>query len=242
MGLVSVCNQQEGYYNALWSNSKVVEPSAWALWDTIKAYTAGGGQFLEIGAGTRPRIPIADSFFLDLSPRAMEALSKREAHCAAGSAEALPFPDECFDLICAFEIVEHVPNDRAVLQETRRVLGDGQRFVFSVPLHMAFWTRYDELAGHVRRYDPSELDSLLKECGLPIEKYYVTFSPRNSWCRNGSAFLASKFWRLGVALEASVALPFYSWLDRRRGIVWKEGDFAEHTRRANNVIIVSRKS
>jgi SAM-dependent methyltransferase len=237
-----VRSQQQGYYNALWSNSKVVEPSAWALWDTIKAYTAGSGQFLEIGAGTRPRIPIADSFFLDLSPRAMEALSKREAHCAAGSAEALPFPEDCFDLICAFEIVEHVPNDRAVLLEARRVLKDGRRFVFSVPLHMAYWSRHDELAGHVRRYDPSELDALLRECGLPIEKYHVTLSPRNSWYRNGSALLASKFWRLSVALERSLALPFYCWIDRRRGIVWKEGHFAKHTRQANNVIIVCRKS
>jgi len=237
-----VCSQQERYYNALWSGSKVVEPSVWALWDTIKTYTTGQGQFLEIGAGTRPRIPIAGSFFLDLSPRAMEALGKREAHCAAGSADALPFPDDRFDLICAFEIVEHVPNDRAVLLEARRVLRDGQRFVFSVPLHMAYWSRHDELAGHVRRYDPAELASLLVECGLPIEKYYVTFSPTNSWYRNGSAFLASKFWRLGVALEASVALPFYCWLDRRRGIVWKEGSFAEHTSRANNVIIISRKT
>ena len=242
MGSLSVCSQQERYYNALWSNSKVVEPSAWALWDTIKTYTAGKGQFLEIGAGTRPRIPIAGSFFLDLSPRAMEALTKREAHCTAGSADALPFPDEQFDLICAFEIVEHVPNDRAVLLEANRVLRHGQRFVFSVPLHMSYWTRHDELAGHVRRYDPAELQSLLRECGLPIERYYVTFSPRNSWYRNGSAFLASKFWSLGVALERSVALPFYTWLDRRRGIVWKEGDFAGQTGRANNVIIVSRKS
>ncbi len=236
-----MCSQQEKYYNALWSNSKVVEPSSWALWDTIRAYTAGGGQFLEIGAGTRPRLPITGSFFLDLSARAMEALSNRAAHCAAGSAEALPFPDESFDLICAFEIVEHVPNDRAVLLEARRALKGGCRFVFSVPLHMAYWTGHDELAGHVRRYDPSELNSLLNECGLPIEKYYVTFSPRNSWFRNGSAFLASRFWNLSVALEGSVALPFYCWLDRRRGIAWKEGSFAEHTHRANNVIIVSRK-
>jgi SAM-dependent methyltransferase len=236
-----VRSQQERYYNALWSRSKVVDPSAWALWDTIVGYTRGKTRFLEIGAGNRPRIPIAGSYFLDLSPRAMEALSTRAAHCTAGSAEALPFPDGCFDLICAFEIVEHVPDDEAVLWEIARVLRDGERFVFSVPLHMEYWTRHDELAGHVRRYDPSALESLLGRYGLPIEQYTVTFSPRNTWYRNATALLASRFWNAGVALEGGMALPIYTWLDRRRGITWSQDGFAQGTRRANNVIIVSRK-
>jgi SAM-dependent methyltransferase len=236
-----VCNQQGRHYDALWSRCKVVEPSAWALWDTIRSYTADGGHFLEIGAGNRPRIPIAGSYFLDLSCSGLAALREKRAHCMAGSAEALPFPDGCFDLICAFEIVEHVPDDRSLLFEIGRVLKNGERFVFSVPLHMEYWSGHDELAGHARRYDPSELESLLAEYGLPIEKYQVTFSPHSTWYRNASAFLASRFWKLGLAMEASVALPVYSWLDRRRGIRWNEGLFAERTRRANNVIMVCKK-
>ena len=168
--------QQERYYNALWSRSKVVDPSAWALWETINVYTAGKSRFLEIGAGSRPRIPISGSYFVDLSSRAMEALKRRNGYCAAGSADHLPFPDEAFDLICAFEIVEHVPDDRAVLQEISRVLKNGERLVLSVPLHMQYWSRYDELAGHVRRYDPAALESLLADFALPIEKYSITFS------------------------------------------------------------------
>jgi len=236
-----VRNQQETYYNALWSRNKIVEPTAWALWDTIRQYMTGKTRFLEIGAGNRPRLHIAGSYFLDLSPRAMEALSGRDGFCTAGSAEALPFPDECFDLICAFEIVEHVPDDRAVLREIGRVLRRGEPFVFSVPLHMEYWTKHDELAGHVRRYDPISLEALLAHHGLPIEQYTVTSSPRNTWYRNASALLASRFWKPLVALEQGMALPIYSWLDRRRGITWNEGGFAQETQRANNVIIVCRK-
>jgi SAM-dependent methyltransferase len=238
-GIVST--EHRLYYDALWSRSRVVEPSMWALWDTVSAYVAERTHFLEIGAGTRPRIPIGGSYFVDLSPKALEALRRREGRCTAGTAEALPFPEEIFDLICAFEIVEHVPNDRAVLQEISRVLKRGERFIFSVPLHMEYWTRHDELAGHVRRYHPGELESLLAEHGLSIEKYNITISPRNSLYRNASAYLASRFWHLGVALEARMALPIYTWIDRRRGIKWEEGSFVENTSRANNVIIVCRK-
>lgn len=234
-------SEQRRYYDALWARSKVVEPSSWAMWYTIKLYTSRKTHFLEIGAGNRPRLPIAGSYFVDLSPRAMETLRQRDGRCLAGSAEALPFPDESFDLICAFEIVEHVPDDRAVLEETSRVLKIGERFIFSVPLHMEFWSNYDKLAGHVRRYDPVVLESLVDEHGFQIEKYNITISPGNPCCRNAAAYLASKFWRLGVALEERVALPIYTWIDRRRGIQWEEGRFPEDARGANNAIIVCRK-
>jgi len=238
----ALASTQQRYYNALWSRSKVVEPTAWALWQTISECLEGKGAVLEIGAGNRPRVPIDGSFFVDLSATAMEALSKRNGHCASASAEALPFVDGCFDLVCAFEIVEHVPDDQSLLREIERVLRPGERFFFSVPLHMEFWTNHDVLAGHVRRYNPAELESLLEEYGLPIERYNITMSPRNSLYRNTSARLVSKFWRLGVALEGWMALPAYSWLDRRRGMNWQYSNFAANARRANNVIVVCRKS
>jgi SAM-dependent methyltransferase len=232
---------QEKYYDALWSKTKVVEPSAWALWETISQYVAGKSHILEIGPGNRPRVPISGSYFVDLSARAMQALKARNGHCAAASGEALPFVDEAFDLICALEIVEHVPDDTSLLLEIGRVLKAEGRFVFSVPLHMAFWTRHDELAGHMRRYDPSALESLLPLFGLSIEEYCTTPSPRNTWYRNATALVASKFWGLAVMLESRMAIPAYSWIDRRRGITWQRGDFAQRTSGANNAIIVCRK-
>ena len=42
-------------------------------------------------------------------------------------------------------------------------------------------------------------------------------------------------------MEARVVLPVCCWLDRRNGVLWKDGDFADQTQGANNVIIVSRK-
>jgi SAM-dependent methyltransferase len=233
-------NQAE-YYDDLWSRTGVVEPWSWAMWDTITTYIAGKTHYLEIGAGNRPRVPVAGSYFVDLSPKAMQALRNRDGRCTVARAEALPFADERFDLVCAFEIVEHVPDDRALVQEISKVLKEDGRFIFSVPLHMEYWSRHDELAGHIRRYHPAALESLLGDYELAIERYSPTLSPRNSWYRNSTAYLAARFWRLGVALERRLALPIYTWLDRRRGIKWQEGRFPESTRNANSVIIVSTK-
>jgi hypothetical protein len=66
-------------------------------------------------------------------------------------------------------------------------------------------------------------------------------SPSNALYRNTSARLARRFWRLGVALEGRMAVPVYSWLDRRRGMNWKCSDFAGQARHANNAIIACRK-
>jgi SAM-dependent methyltransferase len=234
-------SDQRRYYDELWSKTKVVKPQAWAIWKTISSYAAGSRSLLEIGAGNRPRVPIAGSYFVDLSPAAMQALRVRAGRCTVAHAQSLPFHNEQFDLVCAFEIVEHVPDDRALLQEISRVLRPGGRFIFSVPLHMRYWSRHDQLAGHVRRYHPGALESLLADNELALDQYNVTLSPRNRLYRNATGYLASKFWRWGVALERSLALPIYTWLDRRRGIRWETGDFPQNTSKANNVILLCSK-
>jgi len=42
--------------------------------------------------------------------------------------------------------------------------------VFSVPIHASLWTGFDELVGHIRRYDPADLLTLLAANNLVLEK------------------------------------------------------------------------
>jgi hypothetical protein len=48
------------------------------------------------------------------------------------------YPDAAFDLILSSDVMEHVPDFRTALAETRRVLRPGGRHVFTVPV---VWTR-----------------------------------------------------------------------------------------------------
>jgi SAM-dependent methyltransferase len=89
---------------------------------------------------------------------------------ALGEITSLPFPDDTFDLVCAFDIVEHVEDDAQVFRELGRVARDDATIVFSVPLHPARWSAFDVLVGHVRRYDPVDLLATLGRHAFVVEQ------------------------------------------------------------------------
>lgn len=69
-----------------------------------------------------------------------------------------------FDYLAAFEVLEHIEPDLAVLTEWTACLRPGGRAVFSVPAHQRKFGRSDER--HVRRYETKELHGLLERAGF----------------------------------------------------------------------------
>lgn len=75
-------------------------------------------------------------------------------------------PAERFDLVCAFEVLEHLEDEAGALDAWIGRLRPGGRLLLSVPAHQHRWSVTDELVGHHRRYDPGRLAGLLVERGL----------------------------------------------------------------------------
>jgi SAM-dependent methyltransferase len=83
-----------------------------------------------------------------------------------------------FDCVMAFEVLEHIENDRDALMQWRKWLKPGGILLLSVPAHMRQWTASDEWAGHYRRYERKTLEALLgEECGFVIEHFESYGSP-----------------------------------------------------------------
>ena len=74
--------------------------------------------------------------------------------------------DEAFDLVCAFEVIEHIEDDHdAMLSWADRAVPGGS-VLLSTPAWQKRFGAADEMVGHFRRYDPPVLRDLLTGAGL----------------------------------------------------------------------------
>jgi SAM-dependent methyltransferase len=82
-------------------------------------------------------------------------------------ARRIPFREE-FDLVAAFDVLEHIEDDRAALAEIFRAVKPGGGILLSVPQHPWLWSRADDVACHQRRYRRGELARKVREAGFEI--------------------------------------------------------------------------
>jgi SAM-dependent methyltransferase len=75
-------------------------------------------------------------------------------------------PDDRFDLVCAFEVIEHIEDDAAALAEWRDRLRPGGWVLLSTPAQPQRFDAGDRLAGHFRRYERQGLAGLLHSTGF----------------------------------------------------------------------------
>lgn len=148
-------------------------------------------RFLEIGCGR-------GDLLVQLAHRGFEGVGVEispEAFATARSAAA-EFPHQLrvfdqldavagqtFDLVMAFEVLEHVPDDRATLAQWAQHVAPGGRFLLSVPAHMRKWTRADEFGGHLRRYERPQLEALFRGAGLSVDDIWTYGFPLSSVTR-----------------------------------------------------------
>ena len=78
----------------------------------------------------------------------------------------LPFDPESFDLVVAFDVIEHVEEDVASLAALKTKLRPDGRLLMTVPAFPSLWSRHDELHHHKRRYRRGQLLERLEEAGL----------------------------------------------------------------------------
>jgi SAM-dependent methyltransferase len=82
-------------------------------------------------------------------------------------ARNLPY-DSAFDAVGAFDVIEHIVEDDAVLAGVCRALKPGGIFVATVPQHMWLWSPTDVQALHKRRYTRRQLSAKLRAAGFDI--------------------------------------------------------------------------
>lgn len=172
-------------------------PNAWLRFDRIQQLVDGWApaSVLEIGAGggsVGARLAGARSYCA-LEPDD-SSRNVAESRMPAGSrviADLDEVAGELFDLVCAFEVLEHIEDDAGSLRSWIDHVAPGGRVLLSVPAHMSRFSTADEIVGHFRRYDPDALEDVLSDAGLAevtIESYgfplgHVLETARNALAR-----------------------------------------------------------
>lgn len=83
--------------------------------------------------------------------------------------DGIPF-DGPFDLICAFDVLEHVQADGASARALGALLAPGGRLLVTVPAYPWLWSGHDEQLHHFRRYTRSSLRQTLESAGLQVQR------------------------------------------------------------------------
>lgn len=147
------------------------------------------GRFLEIGVGSGNLYEDLVGWgwrglCLDLNPALIREHRRRSSH-PAGVLEfrALNFfqVEGPFDLVVAFEVLEHYLDDRQCLVRWSELLAPEGTLLFSVPAHQRRWTSNDARAGHARRYEKAELIRKLAQSGLAVEAFCCYGFPVLNW-------------------------------------------------------------
>lgn len=141
----------------------------------LRRHVEGADLALDLGSADGPsaawfREATARTVALDIDPRGLG----HDGVC--GSALALPFPDDTFDAVAAFDVIEHCEPERVALDEVRRVLRPGGRFVMSVPAYAWAWSDFDVANGHHRRYTKARAVAALERAGFRVDRATYGFA------------------------------------------------------------------
>ncbi|MFD6177240.1 MULTISPECIES: class I SAM-dependent methyltransferase [unclassified Isoptericola] len=141
----------------------------------LGGYADGSDDVLDVGSADGPSVAWLRGrrhhVTLDIDPR---GLTPGSGVC--GSATTLPFADAVFDLVGAFDVLEHCAAEDVVLAEVRRVLRPGGHFLMTVPAYQWLWSDFDVQNGHVRRYTRGRAVAALEDSGFEVLRATYAFA------------------------------------------------------------------
>lgn len=144
--------------------------------------------YLELGCGTGfvlsclktafPQLQVVGSdLLLSGLERAQERLPALEL--LQMDVRNLPFEKE-FSVIGAYDVIEHIEEDEAVLSQFYQALDHGGGLILTVPQHPSLWSHHDERARHVRRYLAADLKTKVERAGFQVKRmtsFYLSTLP-----------------------------------------------------------------
>lgn len=178
----------------------VLTPNAWLRWDLIRRHLASlpdPARILEVGMGqgaVGARLATYGAYTgVEPDERSRSVARSRlpaTARVLAGVADLAA--DERFDLVCSFEVLEHIADDAGALRTWVEHLVPGGALIISVPAHQRRFAAADRLVGHLRRYSRDQLRSLVEQAGAEPRSIEATGFPFGYLLETGRNLIAAR--------------------------------------------------
>jgi len=130
-------------------------------------------RFCEIGFGTGDILLDIEHYGfqttgIDINAKAISYMNGKTRASLIQTSLATYHPKKKFDAIGLFDVLEHQVNDKKFFHQCVSILQPHGFFFLTVPAGHVFWSQFDVLSGHVRRYTPDTLFPLFEKEGLTI--------------------------------------------------------------------------
>ena len=141
-----------------------------------EARPPANAEVLEIGCGTGHNLAMLAGFGhvegLELDDEARAISEKRLGRkvMSAPLPELAGVPDGHYDLIGAFDVIEHIEDDKAALTSIAAKLKPRGKFIMTVPAHQWMWSAHDVVNHHKRRYSKKRLKALINGSPMKLER------------------------------------------------------------------------
>ncbi len=110
----------------------------------------------------------------DVSAKAIEFCKNRGINnLFCGSLENYPAKKKYFNLITAFDVLEHVEGEQEMLKQINNLLHENGFLLLTVPAFPILWGNHDIITHHKRRYRKNNLKEIISEAGFTIE--YISY-------------------------------------------------------------------
>lgn len=150
----------------------------------IKKYSQAGSKIFDFGCGSGYLVEGLqkigyDAYGSDFEKDAIDyGLNQSIKNLKLATGEKIDYPDKTFDVVTAFDVLEHIENEKPIIREFVRILKPGGRVIISVPAYQWMWGVQDDISHHFRRYTACSLLAVFRdfpELKLVRKTYFNTF-------------------------------------------------------------------
>ncbi len=198
-------------------------------------FTKRRPKILDFGAGSGTYLDMLKERGIDadcLEPDKKQQAILKDKGCKTVFSYAKDLQPESYDLVFAFNVLEHIEDDEAVFRELSAALKKGGSIIIYVPAFKALWSAMDNLVGHYRRYRKERLDNFAKKAGLAVTKLY--------YC-DPAGFAATLVYRIAGNGSGTISPTAVRYYDRIAFPISRTIEpFARHAF-GKNVVMVAKK-